>query len=171
MREIARLYRATVRPGHGRAGKRGLVAVFRRMAASRPGPYAPAALSLDSTPTQGAGQSHRRSRAWRAPTPSTRPTPRPGCTAAPSPTAKVHGSAAPGPGPPDRARPGRASKDDAYLGPWQIATSSPLLIVGNFHDPATPISGARIANTCSTGRDLLSLEHVGSRGHRPKASA
>ena len=35
------------------------------------------------------------------------------------------------------------SHADAFRGPWHIKTSYPVLIVGNSHDPATPISGAR----------------------------
>ncbi len=35
------------------------------------------------------------------------------------------------------------SHADAYRGPWRIRTAYPVLIVGNRHDPATPISGAR----------------------------
>jgi hypothetical protein len=54
-----------------------------------------------------------------------------------------------------------ASKDDAYLGPWRTTTSAPLMIIGNFHDPATPISGARIANTLFEGSHLLSLDTWG----------
>jgi hypothetical protein len=54
-----------------------------------------------------------------------------------------------------------ASKDDAFFGPWRTTTAAPLMIIGNFHDPATPISGARIANTLFEGSHLLSLNTWG----------
>lgn len=34
------------------------------------------------------------------------------------------------------------SSADAYRGPWELDTSTPVLVVGNSHDPATPITGA-----------------------------
>jgi pimeloyl-ACP methyl ester carboxylesterase len=34
------------------------------------------------------------------------------------------------------------SDADAFRGPWDVETSTPVLIVGNSHDPATPITGA-----------------------------
>ncbi|MEO9322662.1 alpha/beta hydrolase [Nocardioides sp. C4-1] len=46
------------------------------------------------------------------------------------------------------ARQGIGSGDDSFRGPWAgTRTSYPLLVVGNTHDPATPISGARRLNT------------------------
>jgi pimeloyl-ACP methyl ester carboxylesterase len=38
---------------------------------------------------------------------------------------------------------GVGSGADSFRGPWATRTSSPVLVVGNSHDPATPISGAR----------------------------
>lgn len=51
--------------------------------------------------------------------------------------------------------------DDAFRGPWATATSTPLLVVGNTHDPATPISGARAANRLFAGSVLLTLDGWG----------
>jgi pimeloyl-ACP methyl ester carboxylesterase len=53
------------------------------------------------------------------------------------------------------------SSDDAFRGPWQTDTSSPVLLVGNFHDPATPISGARVLNSLLEGSRLLSVDTWG----------
>jgi pimeloyl-ACP methyl ester carboxylesterase len=50
---------------------------------------------------------------------------------------------------------------DAYEGPWHIATSSPVLLVANVHDPATPIRGARFVNTLLAGSRLLTLDQWG----------
>jgi hypothetical protein len=50
------------------------------------------------------------------------------------------------------------SGDDAFRGPWRVATSNPLLVVGNLHDPATPISGARVVNGLFSGSRLLTLD-------------
>lgn len=51
--------------------------------------------------------------------------------------------------------------EDAFRGPWRTTTSTPLLIVGNTHDPATPISGARTANRQFAGSVLLTLNAWG----------
>jgi pimeloyl-ACP methyl ester carboxylesterase len=56
--------------------------------------------------------------------------------------------------------PGRAG-EDAFRGPWNTATSYPLLIVANAHDPATPISGARAANRFFADSVLLLLNTWG----------
>ena len=56
--------------------------------------------------------------------------------------------------------PGR-SGDDAYRGPWATETSYPLLVVGTAHDPATPISGARVANGLFRDSVLLMLNGWG----------
>jgi pimeloyl-ACP methyl ester carboxylesterase len=53
------------------------------------------------------------------------------------------------------------SKDDAFTGPWRTATAQPLLVIGNFHDPATPISGARTVNTLFEGSRMISLNTWG----------
>ncbi|HSS68204.1 MAG TPA: alpha/beta fold hydrolase [Nocardioidaceae bacterium] len=160
MREIAALYQVLFGPDRTGADKRGLIASFRRMADSRPWPYANS-IRLGSMhgakarpanpPFEGVACSD-----------SVNPT---------DPTAWVHAGAVA-----DRQGPwfGRvwtwasgpcatwpASKDDAYMGPWRTTTSAPLMIVGNFHDPATPISGARIANTLFEGSHLLSLNTWG----------
>jgi pimeloyl-ACP methyl ester carboxylesterase len=59
------------------------------------------------------------------------------------------------------ARQGIGSSDDAYLGPWRTGTSTPLLVVGNTHDPATPISGARRLNTRFRDSVLLTWDGWG----------
>ncbi len=58
--------------------------------------------------------------------------------------------------------PGQAGSD-AFRGPWQtgIETAYPLLIVGNAHDPATPIRGARTANRLFADSVLLMLNGWG----------
>lgn len=53
------------------------------------------------------------------------------------------------------------SSDDAYRGPWKTRTSTPLLVVGNAHDPATPITGARAANRAFAESRLLMLDGWG----------
>jgi len=53
------------------------------------------------------------------------------------------------------------SGDDAFRGPWKVETSYPLLVVGNAHDPATPISGARTANRLFADSVLLMLNAWG----------
>jgi pimeloyl-ACP methyl ester carboxylesterase len=159
MHEIARLYRALFGPDKTGQAKRGLGAAFRRMAASRPWPYGPVRL-FGSTATKA--QAISPTFEGVACSDSVNPT---------DPTAWVHAGAVA-----DRQGPwfGRAwtwasgacatwpaSKDDAYLGPWRTTTAAPLMIIGNFHDPATPISGARIANTLFDGSHLLSLDTWG----------
>jgi pimeloyl-ACP methyl ester carboxylesterase len=45
---------------------------------------------------------------------------------------------------------------DRYLGPWTARTASPVLVVGNFFDPATPYSGAVTASRLLPNSRLLS---------------
>jgi pimeloyl-ACP methyl ester carboxylesterase len=40
------------------------------------------------------------------------------------------------------ARSGIGSGVDSFRGPWRTSTAYPVLVVGNSHDPATPLSGA-----------------------------
>jgi hypothetical protein len=49
------------------------------------------------------------------------------------------------------------SSADAFRGPWRHRTSAPLLITGNLHDPATPISGARAVNKLFRGSVLMTV--------------
>ena len=56
--------------------------------------------------------------------------------------------------------PGSAA-EDAFRGPWATTTSYPLLVVGNAHDPATPISGARAANRLFADSVLLMMNGWG----------
>jgi pimeloyl-ACP methyl ester carboxylesterase len=54
---------------------------------------------------------------------------------------------------PCAAWPLRAGQD-RYDGPWNAATANPVLVVGNYHDPATPYSGALAAHRL-LGRSTL----------------
>jgi len=45
---------------------------------------------------------------------------------------------------------------DRYLGPWNARTSAPVLIVGNYFDPATPYSGAQASSRLLPNSRLLS---------------
>ena len=53
------------------------------------------------------------------------------------------------------------AKADAFSGPFNVTTSAPLLIIGNSHDPATPISGATAAHKLFTGSRLLESKSWG----------
>jgi pimeloyl-ACP methyl ester carboxylesterase len=53
------------------------------------------------------------------------------------------------------------SKADAFFGPWSVETSAPVLVIGNSHDPATPITGARVLNTKLEGSRLLIMNGWG----------
>ena len=48
-----------------------------------------------------------------------------------------------------------------YLGPYNKATSSPVLVIGNIYDPATPYSGARAAAGRIPGARLLTVNGYG----------
>jgi pimeloyl-ACP methyl ester carboxylesterase len=48
-----------------------------------------------------------------------------------------------------------------YLGPYNKATSSPVLVIGNIYDPATPYSGARAAAAAIPGARLLTVNGYG----------
>lgn len=50
---------------------------------------------------------------------------------------------------------------DAYRGPWRTKTAHPLLITGNLHDPATPISGARAVNKLFPGSVMITVDTWG----------
>jgi pimeloyl-ACP methyl ester carboxylesterase len=50
------------------------------------------------------------------------------------------------------------SRDSArYTGPWNHATSAPVLVVGNLYDPATPYQGAQAVAVMLPGARLLTL--------------
>ncbi len=53
------------------------------------------------------------------------------------------------------------TKEDAFHGPFKVVTAHPVLVIGNSHDPATPISGARAASGLLTGSRLLELRTWG----------
>jgi pimeloyl-ACP methyl ester carboxylesterase len=59
------------------------------------------------------------------------------------------------------------SSSGAYQGPWRTRTAHPLLITGNLHDPATPISGARAVNKLFKGSVLMTVNlwGHGALGH------
>jgi pimeloyl-ACP methyl ester carboxylesterase len=48
-----------------------------------------------------------------------------------------------------------------YLGPYNRATSSPVLVIGNVYDPATPYSGARAAASAIPRARLLTVNGYG----------
>jgi pimeloyl-ACP methyl ester carboxylesterase len=58
--------------------------------------------------------------------------------------------------------------EDRYLGPWTAQTSSPVLIVGNLFDPATPYQGAVTASELLPNAALLTY---GGWGHTAYLSA
>ena len=39
-----------------------------------------------------------------------------------------------------------AVDEDQYLGPFDRATSAPVLVIGNRYDPATPYHGAKVVD-------------------------
>ena len=53
------------------------------------------------------------------------------------------------------------SSADAFRGPWRHTTAHPILITGNVHDPATPISGARAVNKLFPGSRLITVDTWG----------
>ncbi|AYY12595.1 alpha/beta hydrolase [Actinobacteria bacterium YIM 96077] len=53
------------------------------------------------------------------------------------------------------------SSEDAYRGPFEAETSNPVLLVAHLHDPASPISGARVLNTLLEGSRMLTLDGWG----------
>jgi pimeloyl-ACP methyl ester carboxylesterase len=58
-------------------------------------------------------------------------------------------------GDPCRPWPSSAGQD-RYLGPWTASTASPVLVVGNYFDPATPYQGAVTASELLPNSRLLS---------------
>ena len=56
---------------------------------------------------------------------------------------------------------GVGSGADSFRGPWRTRTSTPLLVVGNSHDPATPITGARRVHELFAGSRLLTYDGWG----------
>jgi len=55
--------------------------------------------------------------------------------------------------------PGRST--GAYRGPFTVKPAKPLLVVGNTHDPATPITQARAVARMSPGARLLTVDAFG----------
>jgi pimeloyl-ACP methyl ester carboxylesterase len=50
---------------------------------------------------------------------------------------------------------------DAYKGPFSVETATPVLVIGNFYDPATRYEGALAANALLTNSVLLSVDEPG----------
>jgi pimeloyl-ACP methyl ester carboxylesterase len=50
---------------------------------------------------------------------------------------------------------------DAFRGPWRTTTANPIVVTGNLHDPATPISGARAVNKLFPGSRLITVDTWG----------
>lgn len=59
------------------------------------------------------------------------------------------------------------SSADAFRGPWPTKTANPILVTGNLHDPATPISGARAVNKLFKGSSMITVNlwGHGALGH------
>ena len=49
-----------------------------------------------------------------------------------------------------------SAQQDRYTGPWTARTASPVLVVGNYFDPATPYHGAQAAARLLPNSRLLS---------------
>ena len=54
-----------------------------------------------------------------------------------------------------------STQEDRFTGPYAVTPSAPVLVVGNTHDPATPISGARAVHELLGGSRLLVLDAWG----------
>jgi pimeloyl-ACP methyl ester carboxylesterase len=161
MHEINFLYREIFGQQPTGRAKTNLVASFRSMARSQPGPYAGGRLAAFA-PQAAKARPTFPSFEGVACADSVNPT---------DPLAWVRGGAVA-----DRQGPwfGRVwtwasgpcatwpgSSDDAFFGPWAVHTDNPVLLLGNFHDPATPISGARVLNTLLQRSRLISLNTWG----------
>jgi hypothetical protein len=163
MRDINRLYtQLFVRP-HARA-KRDLGQVFRRRAAASRGPYGWLSDPLHGVARSGAA-TEEISPGFEAVACADTVNP-------PNPRAWLDaGRIADAEGPwfgrawtwassPCAHWPG--SSQDAYRGPWHhLTTAQPILVVGTFHDPATPIAGARTVNRLFVGSRMFSLNSWG----------
>jgi pimeloyl-ACP methyl ester carboxylesterase len=53
------------------------------------------------------------------------------------------------------------TQEDRFTGPYDVTPSAPVLVVGNTHDPATPIAGARAVHQLLGGSRLLVLDGFG----------
>ena len=61
-----------------------------------------------------------------------------------------------------------SAKADRFAGPFDVTTDSPVLVVGNTYDPATPLHGARALNRMLDGSRLLVLDGWGHGAHRQR---
>src|SRR5215218_454253 len=64
----------------------------------------------------------------------------------------------------------RSAGQDRYLGPWTARTSSPVLVVGNFFDPATRYQGAVTASRLLPNSRLLSYAGWGHTAYLGKGN-
>lgn len=51
--------------------------------------------------------------------------------------------------------------DDSFLGPYDVKTANPVLVINNRYDPATPIQGAQRVNRLLAGSRLLTTREHG----------
>jgi len=54
-----------------------------------------------------------------------------------------------------------AAQDDSFRGPYDVTPANPILVVGNSHDPATPVQGARRVTTLFEGSRFLLMDGWG----------
>lgn len=54
-----------------------------------------------------------------------------------------------------------AAQEDSFRGPYDVTTANPILVVGNSHDPATPVQGARRFTTLFEGSRFLLMDGWG----------
>jgi hypothetical protein len=59
--------------------------------------------------------------------------------------------------------------DDRYTGPWTARTSAPVLVVGNYYDPATDYAGAQAVARLLRGSRLLSYAGWGHTAYGDSA--
>ena len=64
----------------------------------------------------------------------------------------------------------RSAGQDRYLGPWTARTSSPVLVVGNFFDPATRYQGAVTASRLLPNSRLLTYAGWGHTAYLGKGN-
>ena len=137
-------------------------------------PRRPGAAALPGGAGAAPGRDPHRARAGRPRRRSSTRTSSRAAPASPAPTASTRGPSRPGSRPPTapkpayghfgriwnwalsacRSWPGTAGQD-RYLGPWTARTSSPVLVVGNHFDPATPYQGAVAASRLLPNSRLL----------------
>ncbi|MBW3083924.1 hypothetical protein KEM60_00106 [Austwickia sp. TVS 96-490-7B] len=58
-----------------------------------------------------------------------------------------------------------------YQGPFNVTPANPLLVIGNTHDPSTPLSGAKALASVSPGARLLTVDAFGHVGGNKSSCA